>query len=771
MLNQNRLTLSAIAASIILACAQPASAAEPFVVKDIRVEGLQRVEAGTIFGYLPVRVGDTFDDEKGAESIRALFGTGFFKDVRLLSENGVLVVLVEERPSISQIDFAGLKEFDKEGLRKSLRGVGVAEARYYDKSIMEKAEQELKRQYVARGFYGAEVTATVTPVERNRVSITFNVVEGKPAKIKEINIVGNQAFSEGKLREEMKLSTSGWLTWYTQNDQYSKQKLTADLEAIRSFYLNQGYLEFAIESTQVSITPDKREIYITVTLKEGKQFKVNDIRLAGELLGKRAELEKRVTLKKGELFSAATLAETSKSISEALGSYGYAFASISPQPNIDREKQLVDLVLMVDPGKRVYVRRINVTGNNKTRDEVIRREVRQLESSWFDGDKLRLSKDRINRTGYFSQANITTEEVPGTQDQVDVNIAVEEKPTGQFTIGAGFSSSEKVVLSTGIRQDNVFGSGTSLSLDVNTSKSNRTLALTQIDPYFTADGVSRSTDVYYRTTRPLYYTGDDQFRVATIGGSFKFGIPFSELDRVFFGLGYENTRLNLSENSPANYQRYVDAFGTQSHNVPLTIGWSRDDRDSALVPTRGHYQQANVELGLPIADLNYLRAYYQHQYFYSLGRGFTLALNGEIGYGVGYGGKKFPIFKNYFAGGIGSVRGYDTSSLGPSDPDPLSTSHTIPRGGSSKLIGNVEFIFPLPGTGVDRTLRLFAFFDAGNVFQENQGYKFSELRYSTGIGFSWISPLGPLKFSYATPLNKKPGDKTQAFQFQIGTAF
>ncbi|WP_295499303.1 outer membrane protein assembly factor BamA [uncultured Ralstonia sp.] len=754
-----------LAASVLTVCAGQAHAVEPFVIKDIRVEGVQRVEPGTVFGYLPVKVGETFTDEKGAESIRALYNTGFFKDVQIRAEGNVLVVRVEERPAISQLEFIGIKEFDKDTLRRSLRGVGVAEARYYDKSLIDRAEQELKRQYVSRGYYAADVQTTVTPVDANRVSVTFTVDEGPVAKIRQVNIVGNKAFKEGDLRDEMQLSTPNWLSWYTKNDLYSKQKLTADLEALRSFYLDRGYLEFAIESTQVSITPDKKDIYLTLNLHEGEQYKVSDIKLTGELLSKQAEMEKLIKLKQGDVFSSAKLSATTKAITDLLGTYGYAFATINPQPQINQKDRTVALTLVVDPGRRVYVRRVNVVGNSKTRDEVVRREMRQMEASWFDGEKLQLSQNRINRTGYFTDTNITTEDVAGTADQVDVNVNVTEKPTGSINLGVGFSSTDKVVLSAGIRQDNVFGSGTSLGLDVNTSKANRTIALTQYDPYFTTDGISRSTELYYRTYQPLYYTGDTTYKIVQQGGNVKFGVPFSETDTVFFGIGYERTTIDVSSNTPLAYQNFVTKNGRITNNIPITVGWSKDQRDSALVPTRGRYQQANLEVGIPGGDLEYYRAYYQHQYFYPVSKSFTLAFNNEIGYGHGYGNKDFPVFKNYYAGGIGSVRGYETSTLGPRD------ANGIAIGGASKFVGNMEFIFPLPGSGVDRTVRLFTFFDYGNVFAEGQPYKLGEMRYSTGFGLSWLSPIGPLKISMGFPIKRKAQDQTQRFQFQIGTAF
>ncbi len=759
-----RTPIAAIAAGLLCSSVW---AADPFVVKDIRVEGLQRVEPGTVFSYLPVKVGETFTDDKGADAIRALYNTGFFKDVKVESDGQVLVVTVEERPAVSQLEFTGIKEFDKDALKKSLKAVGVAEARYYDKALIDKAEQELKRQYVSRGYYAAEVITTVTPVERNRVAIVFNVDEGQVSKIVQINIVGNQAFKEKDLREEMQLSTPNWLSWYTKNDLYSKQKLTADLEAIRSFYLNRGYLEFVIESTQVSITPDKKGIYLNINIREGQQYKVASVKLAGELLNKEEELTRLVNLKIGDVFSSAKLTESTKAIADKLGAYGYAFAAINPQPNLQKDKQLVDLNLVVDPGKRTYVRKINVSGNAKTRDEVIRREMRQLESSWFDSEKLKLSKDRINRLGYFTDVEVNTEDIPGVSDQVDVGIKVTEKPTGSLSLGAGFSSTDKLILTAGISQENAFGTGTSIGLNVNTGKTNRTLALSNYDPYFTEDGISRFTEIYTRTTRPLYYTGDSEYKIVTTGGNFKLGVPYSEVDRVFFGLGIEQLSMETSVNTPSNYIRYVESYGKSNLNLPFTIGWSRDARDSALIPSRGTYQQVNVEVGTPAADLQYFKIYYQHQYFYPFSKGNILSFNGEIGYGDTYSNKPFPITKNYFVGGIGSVRGYQPGSLGPSYVN--AAGAIVPVGASSKLVGNAEYTFPVPGSGVDKTLRIFSFFDAGNIY--DGAPDFSGLRTSYGLGLSWISPLGPLKFSYAFPMSKKPGDRLQRFQFQIGTAF
>ena len=746
------------------------------MVKDIRVEGLQRVEPGTIFSYLSVQVGDTFTEEKGGEAIKALYSTGFFRDVQIQAQGDVLIVIVEERPTISRIEFTGMKEFDQELVRKSLKSVGVAEARFYDKAIIDKAEQELKRQYVGKGMYAAEVVATVTPVERNQVAVYFNIDEGPVAKIQEINFIGNEVFSEGTLKGEMQLKTGGWLSWYSKDNLYSKQKLTADLETIRSYYLNRGYLEFVIESTQVSITPDKKGVYLTISINEGKKFTVKGMRVAGDTLGKEAELMQLITLKPGDTFSSAKLTESTKAIAEILGSYGYAFATINPQPDIRREQAEVDLTLVIDPGRRIYVRNVNISGNAKTRDLVIRREMRQFESSWFDSEKIDLSKKRLGRLGYFTETDITSEDVPGSPDQVDVKVKVTEKPTGAVTIGAGFSSTEKLILSAGINQDNAFGTGTAVGLNFSIGKVNQNLTLSNYDPYFTEDGISRYTDLYYRSAKPLYYAGDPDYQIKSVGSNIKFGVPYTEVDRVFFGTGIEAFRISTSSNTPQPYLNYAMDYGVPSpgypgtvttYNVPLTVGWARDGRDSTLIPSEGSLQQLSGEVGTPVGDLTFYRLFGQYQKYHSFSKGNILSFNGEVGYGEAYGSKPFPITKNYYVGGIGSVRGYAPGSLGPQFYN-YNIGTWQATGGQSKIVSNVEYTFPVPGSGVDKTLRLFTFVDGGNAFGENINLV---LKYSYGLGLSWISPLGPLKFSYGIPYKSQPTDNIQRLQFQVGTAF
>ena len=758
------------------ALSSPIYAAESFVVKDIRIEGLQRVEPGTVFSYLPVQVGDTFTEEKSAEAIKALYSTGFFRDVQIQAQGDVLIVIIEERPTISRIEFTGMKEFDQEIIRKSLKSVGVAEARFYDKALIDKAEQELKRQYVGKGMYAAEVVATATPIERNQVAIYFNIEEGPIAKIQEINFIGNEFFSESTLKSEMQLKTGGWLSWYSKDNLYSKQKLTADLETIRSYYLNRGYLEFVIESTQVSITPDKKGVYLTISINEGKKFTVKNVSVAGDTLGKEAEFMQLITLKPGDTFSSAKLAESTKAIAEILGSYGYAFATINPQPDVRRELAEVDLTLVVDPGRRIYVRQVAISGNAKTRDIVIRREIRQFESSWFDSDKVELTKKRLGRLGYFTETDITTDDVPGSADQVDVQVKVKEKPTGAITIGAGFSTTEKLILSAGINQDNAFGTGTSVGLNFSLGKINQNLTLSNYDPYFTEDGISRYTDLYYRSSKPLYYVGDPDYQIKSVGSNLKFGVPYTEVDRVFFGSGVEAYQINTTSNTPQPYLNYAQSYGIAApgwpatlttYNIPVTVGWSRDGRDSALIPSSGSLQQLSGEVGTPAGNMTFYRLFGQYQKYHSFSKANILSFNGEVGYGQAYGSNPFPITKNYYVGGIGSVRGYSPGSLGPTYYNTTYGTYQ-PIGGQSKIVSNVEYTVPVPGSGIDKTLRVFTFVDGGNAFGQNINLV---LKYSYGLGLSWISPLGPLKFSYGIPYKSQPTDNIQRLQFQVGTAF
>jgi outer membrane protein insertion porin family len=755
-----------------LACAMltlPAWAVDPFTVRDIRVEGLQRIEPGTVFASLPLRVGDRYTDDKGAAAIRSLFALGLFKDVRLETQGDVLVVVVQERPSVASVEFIGLKEFDKDVLVKALKDVGLSEGRPFDKALADKAEQELKRQYISRSLYGAEVVSTATPIDRNRVNLTFTITEGGPAKITQIDIVGNQAFSDDTLRDQFNLGTGGWMSWYTKSDRYSRTKLNADLEALRSFYLSQGFLEFRIDSTQVAMSPNKQDMAITINITEGERFVISGVKLEGNYLNRDDEFKALVKIAVGKPYNAETVAETTKAFTDYFGKFGFAFARVEAKPQIDRRNNRVQSVLQAEPSRRAYVRRIQVAGNDRTRDEVIRREFRQLEAAWYDGDKIRLSRDRVDRLGYFTQVNVETVEVPGAPDQVDLLFTVAEKPTGSISLGAGFSSAEKVSLSFGIRQENAFGSGNYLAVEVNTSKFNRNLVLSTTDPYFTRNGVSRTIDVFQRTTRP--YLGDvNAYSLINSGAGLRFGVPVTENDTVFMGVNAEQTEIRTGSGLPDAYSEYAQKFGAKSSALPLTLGWTRDGRDSALVPTRGSLQRVNADVSVG-GDVRYVRASYQYQQYFPLTKKYTLAFNTDLGWGQGLKGQEYPLFKNFYVGGLGSVRGFEQSTLGPTRATSSTNLAPIYLGGAKKLVFNAEFITPFPGAGNDRTLRLFGFTDIGRAFGENENVSFGDLRASAGIGLSWISPMGPLRFSYATPIRQQTGDKIQRLQFQIGTSF
>jgi outer membrane protein insertion porin family len=559
------------------------------------------------------------------------------------------------------------------------------------------------------------------------------------------------------------------MSWYTKSDRYSRTKLNADLEALRSFYLSRGFLEFRIDSTQVAMSPNKQDMAITINITEGERFVISGVKLEGNYLDRDDEFKALVKIAVGKPYNAETVAETTKAFTDYFGKFGFAFARVEAKPQIDRRNNRVQFVLQAEPSRRAYVRRIQVAGNDRTRDEVIRREFRQLEAAWYDSDKIRLSRDRVDRLGFFTQVNVETVEVPGAPDQVDLLFTVAEKPTGSISLGAGFSSAEKVTLSFGIRQENAFGSGNYLAVEVNTSKYNRNLVLSTTDPYFTRNGISRTVDVFQRTTRP--FLGDiNAYSLINSGAGLRFGVPVTETDTVFMGVNAEQTEIRTGTGLPDAYLEYAQKFGATSSALPLTLGWSRDGRDSALVPTRGSLQRVNADVSVG-GDVRYLRASYQFQQYFPLTKKYTLAFNTDLGWGQGLKGQEYPLFKNFYVGGLGSVRGFEQSTLGPTRPTSSTNLAPMYLGGSKKVVFNAEFITPFPGAGNDRTLRLFGFTDIGRAFGENENISLGDLRASAGIGLSWISPMGPLRFSYAMPIRQQTGDKIQRLQFQIGTSF
>ena len=759
-----------IPAIIVTLFSQHAFALEPFVIKDIRVEGLQRTEPGTVFNYLAVQAGDVMSDEKATQAIKSLYGTGFFKDVRIEADGEVLVVTVQERASVAKIEFTGNKSFPSDKMTEGLKQIGIEEGQIFDKSQLDRAEQEIKRQYLSQGKYGATVKTVVSPLERNRVAVRFEIEEGIAAKIRDINIVGNKAYTTDDLRAEFLLTTPNWMSWWNKDDQYSKQKLTADLETLKSFYLNQGYLEFAVDSTQVSISPDKQDIYITVNVTEGEKYTISDVKLAGELQVPEAELKPLITIEKGDVFNRQKITESSKAIGDRLGNEGYAFSNVNAIPEINKENHTAAFTFFVDPGKRVYVRRINLTGNTRTRDSVLRREMRQLESAWYAGDKINRSKERLNRLGYFDTVDIETPAVPGTNDQVDVNINVAEKSTGSIQFGAGLSSSEGVVLGITVNQPNFLGTGNAVSAQVNTGKVNTTYSLSYTDPYFTPDGISRGFDVYRRDvdTQSLNVA---TYSSKSYGAGVRFGLPLGEKEFFSVGLTGDFTKISLTSNSPKQYIDYCgNSSGCTSNSLPLSAAWSYDSRDNILYPNKGVNQRVTVEVALPVLDLEYYKLEYKHTWYKELKKDYTLMLNGELGYADSYGSKKYPFFKNFYVGGVNSVRGYDNGAIGPRDIDPL-TGLDYAIGGTTRIVGNAEIFTPVPFIKNSSQFRLSAFMDAGDVYGNGQTISLGDMRYSAGVGVSWYSPFGPLKLVLARPLNAKEGDRTQTLQFQLGSQF
>jgi outer membrane protein insertion porin family len=765
-LNTPRILRLRLALACALAGALPALAIQPFVVKDIRVEGVQRTEAGTVFTYLPVKVGERMDDDKAAQSVRALYATGFYADVRLEADGDVLVVSVQERPAIAAIEIEGAKEFTKDNLKDGLKQAGISESKIYDKSILDRAEKELKRQYTSRGFYASKVKITVTPLERNRVSLRFDIEEGEVTRIADINIIGAKEFSERTLLREMQLTTPGWLTWITKDDQYSKQKLSGDLESLRSFYLNRGYLESTIDSTQVSITPDREKIFITIALTEGPVYRVGQIKFSGDLVATEQELRALVSLREGDTFSRERIIESVKRITDRLGNEGYSFANVNPVPDLDREKRVAGFTFFVDPGRRVYVRRVNIVGNSRTQDAVIRRELRQLEGAYYSLERIARSKERLQRTGFFSEVNVETPPVGGTTDQVDVVVTVTEKNTGSLNFGVGYSQADQLTVSASISQSNIFGSGNQLAFQVNNGSVNKIYSLSFVNPYFTVDGLAAGIDVFRRDvdTESLAVTS---YQTKSTGIGVNFGLPITEYDSIRFGITGETTDITLDPfTAPARYLEFVNVFGSTTDTVRINTGYARDSRDSLTYPTRGWLTEVSLEVGIPPGDLTYYRVSLQQQFLWTPERlgWLTFLLNGELGYADGYDDKPLPFFKNFYAGGVGSVRGFEAASLGPRDlnGDVL--------GGNRRVVGNLEVLFPLPGMK-DRSVRLSGFLDVGNVWGALQDVQADDLRASAGIAMSWDSPVGPLKFSYAYPFRTKDFDKIERFQFQLGRIF
>ncbi len=754
-----------VAALLFLWLPLVTNAIESFVVSDIRVEGLQRISAGTVFNYLPIKVGDEIDEQSAQEAIRELFKTGFFTDVQLKQEGTVLLVVVEERPSIAKIDFIGNKEIKEDALKDAMQQIGFIEGRVFNRSVLDKVTQELKNQYFALGKYGAEVESNVSILERNRVAVEFRISEGETAKIKQVNIVGNRAFEEKELKKKFQLSTKSVFNFLSSKDRYSKQKLSADLETLRSFYQDQGYLDFNIDSTQVSITPNKQDIYITINITEGDKYTVSAFAVKGKLVVPEAELLDLVEIQPGSTYSRKDISASRKAITDRLADDGYAFANVNAVPEIDQENDTVSFDFFVDPGRRVYVRRIDISGNLTTQDEVIRRELRQLEGAWFSARAVQRSRVRLQRLGFFEDVNIETPPVPGSPDQVDIQVVVKERSTGSLLFGVGFSDADGLLLQASVSQRNLFGSGRELDLSIDNSSVTRVINLQYTNPYHTLDGISRGFSLFRRRVDAAE-ADTAEYITETTGGGINYRFPLSEFNSLNTGATFERIDLTNTTETPPEIREFIDA-NPENDIFKFTGNVAHDTRDSFLYPTTGLLQSLSLELAVPGSDLEYYKVSYNTAWYTPITTNLVFKAGGELGYGDGYSGTdELPFFKNFFAGGASTVRGYEARSLGPRD----SGDTPEPIGGSKRILVNSELLFPLPGSE-NRDKRISLFVDGGQVYAPSESMDLSDLRFSTGIGFSWFSPLGPLAISFAVPINDKEGDDTEAVQFTLGRFF
>ncbi len=734
----------------------------PFVVQDVEVRGLARISLGTVLNYLPLKVGEQLDDERADNVIKALFKTGFFDDVSVAARGDILVVVVRERPAIASIDISGNEAIETEPLNDALERIGLASGRVFDRSALDKVVRELERQYFSQGQYGVKIESEVVTLDDGRVEIDIDINEGDVATIKQINMIGNDAYADDTLRNKFQLDSPGI---FSGGEQYSRFKLGADLESLRSYYLDRGYINFNIDSTQVTITPDKQDIFISINVSEEYQYSIKEIKLAGDLIVPEAELMALVTLAEGEVFSRSKVTESTEAITARLGEEGFAFSNINAIPEVDRENRLVSLTFFVDPGRRVYVRRINISGNKSTRDEVVRREFRQMEGGWISTAQIDRSRVRVQRLGYFENINVETPAVVGVEDQVDVTLSVEERSSGSLTAGIGFSQTQGVLINASISEDNFLGSGKRISTTINNSDVNTVYSFSYNDPYYTVNGVSRGFNLSFRETDAseaniASYTSDQY------GIGVNYGFPLSEFNRASLGLAYENTEIHTSTLTPQSVIDFLAVNTDQFDIYKLTLGWSHDTRNRTIFANDGLLVSLSNTIALPGSGLEYYKVDLRGMKFQPLTQDLTLLLKGTLGYGDSYSDTtRLPFFEHYYAGGSSSVRGYEGNSLGPQEED-------ASQGGALKVVANIELIVPMPFVDEDnRSLRLSGFYDIGNVFTVSSDYDSAELRTSTGIALIWMSPIAPLTFSYAFPLNDKEGDELERFQFTLGSFF
>jgi len=745
----------------------PAQAFEPFTVEDIRVEGLRRIAPGTVFNYLPLDTGDQLDRERSREVIRALFATGFFQDVNLERDGNVMVVNLVERPAISRIEIFGNDAIPTDPLVEGLREIGLAEGETFNRSLLDNVERELQRQYFSQGNYDVTIASTVSPLPRNRVGVRIDIDEGDVARIQRINLVGNRAFGDNELNKLFELGPKPWYLPFSRRDRYSRERLGGDLETLRSFYLNRGYADFSINSTQVSLTPDRQRIYITVNVAEGERYRIGEVNMAGDLIVGEDELRQLLEVQEGDIFSDARVTATSQAIRDRLGVEGYAFTNVNAVPEIDRENRRINLTYYVDPGQRAYVRRVNIVGNYRTDDQVIRREIRQMEGGWFSSERVALSRTRLNRLGFFESVEVDTPPVPGEQDQVDVNFRVREGLSGSLQAGIGYGSGQGVLLNFSVSQDNVLGTGDRVVLAANNSRFSRLYQATYTQRYYTVDGVSRSFSALLRDTdASRQRLSNYSLRTAALG--IGFGIPLNEEDQIRLDFTLEDLSLSLRDDTPQQLQDFENEFGDRFLNYKVGISWSRISTDRRVFPTSGGNQSLGAEIAVPGSDLRYWKLNYSNRRYFPVTENTSLSVLGRVGYGQGYGEtSQLPFFENFFTGGINSVRGFRASSLGPEFAE-----DGRPTGGNFRINASVEYYFPVPFVDTD-AVRLSTFVDAGQVYdlREDSSVDLNELRYSAGVAFTWMSPLGALTMSWANPLNEERGDELDRFQFSLGSFF
>ncbi|MDE2308417.1 MAG: outer membrane protein assembly factor BamA [Xanthomonadaceae bacterium] len=799
-----------IAALILLASLSAnAFAFDPFVVSDIRIDGLNRISAGTVYNYLPVNKGDRLTNEEAQRAIRALYQTKFFSDVEFDRDGDILVIKVVERPSIAKLTLRGNHDIKSDDLKKGLKAIGLAEGETFDRLSLDNVQQELIRQYYNRGKYNVSVIPHVTRLDRNRVAIDIEIREGKAAKIREINILGNHAYTDRQIRKNFESNTPGLMSWYSKDDQYSREKLSGDLEKLQSYYMDRGYADFGVDSTQVTIAPDKRSMYIDASVKEGEVYKIADVKLLGKLILPEATLRQLVFVHKGETFNRAAIEASTKAIKSILANIGYAYAKVTPIPKLDKEKRTVDLTMYIEPGQRVYVRRVVFQGNTRTEDGVLRREMRQLEGSWYSQAAIDRSKIRLQRLGFFKKVDIDKKLVPGTQDQVDVTVKVEEQSAGSLQFGIGYSQLSGMILNASVSQNNLFGTGDSFSVSAQTSTFSNSVSLSYYNPYLTDNGIGIGYNLGYTKTNYGNISSLANFATSDKSFSSYLGIPISETDGLRVGMGISSNKVSLIPGySPRQLVDYQNEIGNKTiHSVTGTLGWNHDTRNGYWAPTRGGLMSLSTDVALPGSTVQYWKLMAEANHYWPIGKGFVLYLDGQVGYGKAYGSngisdaalstlqanttdhvvvdmrKNFPFWENFYSGGVRDVRGFQDNTLGPrscingSTPLPsgfcTDGNYAQPIGGAFKVLGTAEMYLPLPFLKDVNTARVSVFMDVGNAYKDYQSFDAKTLRASAGVSLHWQAPIGPLIISLAMPFRTQPSDShfEERIQFTFGSQF